>query len=362
MNIPMQWVMCTAARLIMSKMWLIVYHPIQRMGGNGLPQDTKDRLFVTSLESVEYALLLEREAKAVKWGWFFKTYYQWHALAFLLTELCSRTKGDVVVRAWSAVDATVVAWGGAKTDHKKNNLWKPLRRLTTAARAARDRQLVADRKVAGGSDITSEHSLAWSGMTDATMPREMGVYALPSGMNTMTSESPATVSEGGEELDVRHGGDGLQLPNESVAGTMPSLTSGFQTNSLSFPNAFISDSLAFTEPDELTGLLPQDNNEWLMYGGYENSNNNNNNSTTTTGGEMVAFAQGGSGMDAMLEGGGEDPGLLQWAYFDDMVREFEQENSGVGGGVGGAVGVGVGAGSVGGQWQPRRPLMGDTWL
>jgi len=349
MNIPMQWVMCMVARLIMSKMWLIVYHPFQRMGGNGLPQDTKDRLFVTSLESIEYALLLEREAKAVKWGWFFKTYHQWHALAFLLTELCSRTKGDVVSRAWRAVDATVAGWGGSKTDHKKNNMWKPLRRLITTARAARDRQLASERK-ATGSDMSAE-PLAWSEIRNATMLQGLGASALPSGTNAMKVESSMTVS-GEEDLGAQQqqrttGGVGLQLPYGTGEDTMPlTAASGFQTDSMIFPNAFISDSLPFTEPNELTGLLPpQSNSDWAMHGGYD-------------GVETATFAQesGMGSSDAMLDGG-EDPSLLQWAYFDDMVREFEQDNGGVGGGNGG-----LNASGVGNQWQPRSPLMGDTWL
>ncbi|EDU43367.1 conserved hypothetical protein [Pyrenophora tritici-repentis Pt-1C-BFP] len=89
MNIPICWVTATISRLIMSKMWLIIYHPHQRKdGGITLPQETKDKLFITSLENVEYSLLLETEARTMKWGWLFRTYIQWHAIAFLLSELC----------------------------------------------------------------------------------------------------------------------------------------------------------------------------------------------------------------------------------------------------------------------------------
>ncbi|KAJ8606552.1 hypothetical protein MRB53_040852 [Persea americana] len=122
-------------------MWLVNSWPYTRLnGGAHLPQDKKDRLFVTSLQSIEYALLLENEVRAVQWGWLFKTYFQWHALAFLLSELRTRTKGPLVSRAWKAVDTTVVEWGGDGHDTgRKNNLWRPLRKLLDAARAARQR-------------------------------------------------------------------------------------------------------------------------------------------------------------------------------------------------------------------------------
>lgn len=148
MSNPLCWVTATISRLIMSKMWLVVYHPHQRKdGGASLPQDTKDRLFITSLENVEYSILLETEARTMKWGWLFRTYVQWHAIAFLLSELCVRTKGEAVERAWRALEATAGRWWFPLNDTSPNRkgqqgtLWKPLRKLLAKARAARAREI-----------------------------------------------------------------------------------------------------------------------------------------------------------------------------------------------------------------------------
>ncbi|KAF1816509.1 hypothetical protein P152DRAFT_428643 [Eremomyces bilateralis CBS 781.70] len=141
MSIPLHWVIATVSRLTIAKMWLIAYHPFQRLdGGKSLPQATKDKLFVTSLENVEYALLLEKEERTRKWGWLFTTYMQWHAIAYLLTELCVRTSGDTVERAWHAVDeVTQRRWGeDVYVERGSSNLWKPLRKLIRKARAARE--------------------------------------------------------------------------------------------------------------------------------------------------------------------------------------------------------------------------------
>ncbi|KAI4709749.1 hypothetical protein J4E89_005766 [Alternaria sp. Ai002NY15] len=152
MTIPICWVTATISRLIMSKMWLIVYHPYQRKdGGATLPQETKDKLFITSLENVEYSMLLETEARTMKWGWLFRTYVQWHAIAFLLSELCVRTKGEAVERAWRALEATAGRWWFPLNDAsplrkgQQGTLWKPLRKLLTKARAARERELALER-------------------------------------------------------------------------------------------------------------------------------------------------------------------------------------------------------------------------
>jgi hypothetical protein len=152
MTNPLCWVTATISRLIMSKMWLIVYHPHQRKdGGASLPQITKDRLFITSLENVEYSLLLETEARTMKWSWLFRTYVQWHAIAFLLSELCVRTKGAAVERAWRALEATAGRWwfplnhSSANRKGQQGCLWMPLRKLLAKARAARERELMLEK-------------------------------------------------------------------------------------------------------------------------------------------------------------------------------------------------------------------------
>ena len=144
MTQPLFWVTATVARLMMSKMWLMVYHPFQRQdGGASLPPETKEKLFITSLENIEYSLLLETESRTMKWGWLFKTYMQWHALAFILSELCHRTTGDLVERAWTAVDKTRDGrWGMHITaDSRAGHLWRPLKKLYRKAKEARQRGL-----------------------------------------------------------------------------------------------------------------------------------------------------------------------------------------------------------------------------
>ena len=140
MSVPLFWVTATVARLMMSKMWLMVYHPFQRQdGGVSLPNETKEKLFITSLENIEYSILLETEARTMKWGWLFKTYMQWHALAFILSELCTRTSGELVERAWSAVEKTRDGrWGmQISEDTRAGHLWRPLKKLYRKAREAR---------------------------------------------------------------------------------------------------------------------------------------------------------------------------------------------------------------------------------
>lgn len=144
MSVPLFWVTATVARLMMSKMWLMVYHPFQRQnGGSALSEEVKEKLFITSLENMEYSLLLETEARTMKWGWLFKTYVQWHALAFTLSELSHRTTGPMVDRAWAAVEKTRDGrWGDSVIEESGvGHLWRPLKKLYRKAKEARQRGL-----------------------------------------------------------------------------------------------------------------------------------------------------------------------------------------------------------------------------
>ena len=142
MTVPLFWVTATVARLMMSKMWLMVYHPFQRQdGGASLSEEVKEKLFITSLENMEYSLLLENESRTKKWGWLFRTYIQWHALAFTLSELCHRTTGDMVERAWKAVDRTLDGRSGLHAETGIGHLWRPLTKLYRKAKSARAKGL-----------------------------------------------------------------------------------------------------------------------------------------------------------------------------------------------------------------------------
>lgn len=162
---PLDWVSATVSRLILAKMWLIVHHPSLRdNGGAGLPQATKDRLFRTSVEVIEFSHLLETERLTQKWGWLFRTYVQWHAVAFVLSQLCIRAPGPDVDKAWTAVDSVFEDWGGVVSASKRGMLWKPLRKLMARARSVRAQQLAKQSKfpLDGSLGPVIDHALVTS--------------------------------------------------------------------------------------------------------------------------------------------------------------------------------------------------------
>ncbi|RAL67986.1 hypothetical protein DID88_008710 [Monilinia fructigena] len=117
---PLYWVASTVARLIFAKMSLIIYHPLIRPGRpQCLSPHTKDRLLKSSIEVIEYSRILETEASTKKWGWLFRTYVQWHAIAFILGELSVRKNSLLVERAWQAIDSAFDDWSDAVGSSKR---------------------------------------------------------------------------------------------------------------------------------------------------------------------------------------------------------------------------------------------------
>jgi hypothetical protein len=143
---PLYWVAATVARLITAKMSLVIYHPLTQPGKpDFLSQDIKDRLFMASIEIIEYSSILKTEASTRQWGWLFHTYIQWHAIAYILGELCIRPHSMIVDRAWRAMDGVFKDWGVAVTHSKNNNgmLWQPMRKLMAKARRKREENMRA---------------------------------------------------------------------------------------------------------------------------------------------------------------------------------------------------------------------------
>ncbi|GAD92712.1 C6 transcription factor, putative [Paecilomyces variotii No. 5] len=140
MNVPLFWVCATIARLIIAKLWLVVHHPlVKRDTRRSLPMETRDRLFATSIEVIEFARLMANNENTSKWSWLFRTYIQWHAIAFILAELCVRPPCPGVDRAWTAVNSVYREWE-AEATQKKGMLWRPLSRLMRRATAFRAQQ------------------------------------------------------------------------------------------------------------------------------------------------------------------------------------------------------------------------------
>lgn len=146
---PIAWVAVTVARLILGRMWLAVYHPLQQEHRSHVyPMLTRERLMLISVSVLEDAHRLEREPSVVQWRWFFSCWVQWHALAVALAELCLHNRGPLVERAWAIIDQVFEPWALHIADSRTGMLWRPIQKLMNKALANR-------RTCASAADPTS---------------------------------------------------------------------------------------------------------------------------------------------------------------------------------------------------------------
>ena len=137
--VPSAWVTSVVAQLIIRRLRLAIYHPLQHDSQIiDRPKVSREILLKTAVEGMEYSHLLDTEPIAARWRWFFKTYVQWHALAATLVELSVQTTGPLVDRAWRIVDVVFDDWSNRIADSPSGMLWRPIKKLRSKAQAARN--------------------------------------------------------------------------------------------------------------------------------------------------------------------------------------------------------------------------------
>lgn len=364
MQNPLHWITFTVSKLILAKQWLILYQPFQRCNmGATLPPETRERLFLISLDSVESSVQLEKERKTVKWGWLFKTYTQFHALAFILSDLTRRTQGPLVERAWRAVNATREVFWDTDSDTKKGPLMKPLRKLESTARAARVRALALERQSAAQQQ---QHDTAQP--SEALGSSEYTNINLLDGLK-VEMEDPSINGQNNEGFPSNH--EGLQSIFNDPAFSRAAVTGNFYSSSIpsSMPAAHFPAPQAMHWQDMNSGPAAGPNavpmGDWFTdpsfgavrnagggAGIYDLGQQQQHNQQQQQQQQQHPHHQHPhsqqeqkfASADPMV-GGSTEVQEMCWEDWDEMFDTVMQ-------------GQGVGPP---GQWQ-RGPLMGETWL
>lgn len=102
-------------RLLMARLWKMMYDATdQDLVADGF----QEPLILYNADVLEIARQLP--SKYRQYGWFFSCKLTgWHAIAYLLIQMCKHTQGSSVDRAWDVLDATFADWqeGGTTPSH-----------------------------------------------------------------------------------------------------------------------------------------------------------------------------------------------------------------------------------------------------
>ncbi|OJD12422.1 hypothetical protein AJ78_06986 [Emergomyces pasteurianus Ep9510] len=137
---PILWACATICRLAVSRMWLTIHQPLNGLTRKGLAfaDDKHNRLFLASIEVLEFSCLLQTTESTKKWSWLFRTHMQWNSIAFLLSELCVRPISPAVDRAWHAINSVYEIWN---IRERKGTWWRAINKLMTRAVKLRETRL-----------------------------------------------------------------------------------------------------------------------------------------------------------------------------------------------------------------------------
>ncbi|GFF62153.1 uncharacterized transcriptional regulatory protein C139.03 [Aspergillus udagawae] len=160
---PFLFASATVARLIMARVWLMVHYPRKRMDSGKeastapLQGSLPEKVFLLAIEILELHCSALCNPDIAHWAWRSDTYRQWHAVALVLSEICTRPPCRDCDRAWAAAEFVYDRWR-MKEHGRKGALWKPIGRLMAKARYVRETQSVDRGCSAGGSSSVMEES------------------------------------------------------------------------------------------------------------------------------------------------------------------------------------------------------------
>lgn len=164
---PFRWYIAIVSNIILNQLWLVAYYPYLQVNSyDCVSFATRDDLFSTAICIIQSQLLLYNGAPTRRWGWLCATHPQWHAITYILTELCERKHGYRVEAAWNAInsalehdsetDGSVRQETGStfsvnsRLGKLRDDDFRPLNKLLASARAAK-----AKAHACSQSDISS---------------------------------------------------------------------------------------------------------------------------------------------------------------------------------------------------------------
>ncbi|KAH9212819.1 fungal-specific transcription factor domain-containing protein [Leptodontidium sp. 2 PMI_412] len=140
---PMSWILSRLSKLVICKLESLLLLPLTRSeSGNRDPvsKELYDKMFLASIEVVELRRDLESDITK-KWQWYLRTIIQWHAVAYLLSELCVREPDDNVTRAWNLLDLVFQDYRDVQPYGAPALLMAPMKKLIARARRKRAQDL-----------------------------------------------------------------------------------------------------------------------------------------------------------------------------------------------------------------------------
>ena len=187
------WLIRKVGHLLVLKLWLIIQYPLQSRKSTS-QEHTEGQALRTVVEYLTTVEAVEEHESTTGFSWYFKTYVPWHALAVALSKLCTETQGSLADQAWSIIDRFYEKWSERVADTKDGMLWRPIKRLTQRARAARQRDLALHEARRASQRSLLDSSFPTYGL-NAGLPNINLESSVNDSYSPMTFQDPGTLSQ-----------------------------------------------------------------------------------------------------------------------------------------------------------------------
>ena len=128
----------TNFRLMQIKTQLVIHHRAL-FGSSGLPSELQERFFTSSIDLLEFCYSLQSDTchdiNWKKWKWLIRDYVQWHAMAFILRQLCISPWDPSREHAWNLINRVFLSIPMAA---RGTQLWHSLGLLLQKAHRTRE--------------------------------------------------------------------------------------------------------------------------------------------------------------------------------------------------------------------------------
>lgn len=111
------WVIVVVTHLVGGKLTLFTHLPVLFSSpSEHFSDEVRNKLLVAAIEVAEFNDALNSEKACRQWRWIYQTYTHWHAIVYLLIDICRRPWSPLVDRAWAALHSPWLIPARSKLD------------------------------------------------------------------------------------------------------------------------------------------------------------------------------------------------------------------------------------------------------
>ncbi|KAI1351039.1 hypothetical protein F5Y01DRAFT_325585 [Xylaria sp. FL0043] len=260
------WAIVVITRLVVAKLTLFSHLPVLFSSpGEHLSHEIRNKLLLAAIEVAEFNHALNAERACRHWRWVYQTYTHWHAIVYLLIEMCRRPWSPIVERSWTALHSPWLIPAKSKVN-KDTRTWVPLRKLMLKARKHRVNELdrlrndisaarqleIDDRELPVPSTVGSVSASAAADIFRGRWRRLVGISGIP---NEDTEAERQTLLP---SFELESSAEELPHPSGQHTNTIPTTVTNSQSFFQSTNPIAMQEPISFTTPDAMTLDQPFD--------------------------------------------------------------------------------------------------------